>query len=103
MARSEKSGRAFLFLLPGIVTSADYKDGASRRRDAQMPTRVAIDGRLILEARELVHDRTAKDAVTAALGEYIRRREQADILRLFGTIDYDDRYEYKRERTRKRK
>jgi hypothetical protein len=41
--------------------------------------------------------------VTAALGEYIRRRKQADILRLFGTIDYDDHCDYKRERTRKRK
>ena len=68
-----------------------------------MPTRVVIDGRLILEAQELGHHRTAKDAVTAALGEYIRRRKQADILRLFGTIDYDDHCDYKRERTRKRK
>jgi hypothetical protein len=68
-----------------------------------MPTRVAIDGRLILEAQKLGHHRTAKDAVTAALEEYVRRRKQLDILRLFGTIEYDASYNYKRERNRKRK
>ncbi len=39
---------------------------------------------------------------TAALDECIQRREQQDILPLFGTIDYDRNYDYKRERTRKR-
>ena len=67
-----------------------------------MPTRVAIDGRLILEAQKLEHHRTAKAAVTAALEEYVRRRKQLDILRLFGTIEYDNWYDYKRERNRKR-
>jgi hypothetical protein len=66
-----------------------------------MPTRVAIDGRLILEALRLGHHRTAKDTVTAALEEYFRRRKQLEILRLFGTIEYDANYNYKRERSRK--
>jgi hypothetical protein len=61
-----------------------------------------MDDRLILEAQELGHHRTAKDAVTAALEEYIRQRKQTDILRLFGTIEYDPSYNYKRERSRKR-
>jgi len=67
-----------------------------------MPTRVAIDGRLILEAQKLGHHRTARDAVTAALGEYLRRHKQVEILRLFGTIEYDPSYNYERERNRKR-
>ena len=67
-----------------------------------MPTRVPIDRRLTLEAQKLGHHRTAKDAVTAALEEYVRRRKQLDILRLFGTIEYDPSYNYKRERRRKR-
>ncbi len=66
-----------------------------------MPMRVAINGRLILEAQELGHHRSAKDAVTAALEEYVRRRKQVEILRLFGTINYDRSYNYKRERSRK--
>jgi hypothetical protein len=80
---------------------ADYEDRMPSRRGAIMLTRVAIDGRLLLEARTLGHHRTAKDAVTAALEEYIRRRKQLDILGLFGTIEYDASYDYKRERNRK--
>jgi len=67
-----------------------------------MPTNLAIDDRLIEEARKLGRHRTKKDAVTAALDEYIRRRKQQDILPLFGTIDYDDSYDYKKERIQKR-
>lgn len=67
-----------------------------------MPTNLAIDDRLITEAKKLGHHRTKKDAVTAALDEYIQRRKQQDILPLFGTIDYGTNYDYKKERTRKR-
>ena len=67
-----------------------------------LPTNLAIDDRLIEEARKLGRHRTKKDAVTAALDEYIRRRKQQDILPLFGTIEYDSCYDYKKERNRKR-
>lgn len=66
-----------------------------------MPTNLAIDDRLITQAQKLGRHRTKKDAVTAALDEYIQRRKQQDILPLFGTIEYD-RYDYKKERSRKR-
>jgi hypothetical protein len=36
--------------------------------------------------------------VTAALKEYIRHLKQRRIITLFGTIDYDDSYDYKRAR-----
>lgn len=67
-----------------------------------MPTNLALDDRLIEEAQKLGRHRTKKDAVTAALDEYIQRRKQQDILPLFGTIDYENNYDYKKERTRKR-
>jgi len=67
-----------------------------------MPTNLAIDDRLIEQAKKLGRHRTKKDAVTAALGEYIERRKQQDILPLFGTIDYETNYDYKKERSRKR-
>ena len=67
-----------------------------------MPTNLAIDDRLIEEAQKLGRHRTKKDAVTAALDEYIRHRKQQDILPLFGTIEYRDNCDYKKERTRKR-
>jgi Arc/MetJ family transcription regulator len=68
-----------------------------------MPTNLAIDDRLINEARELGHHRTKKEAVTAALDEYVRRRKQLAILDLVGKIDYDENYDHKRERMAKRR
>ena len=67
-----------------------------------MPTNLAIDDRLIEEARQVGHHRTKKEAVTAALDEYIRRRKQIQILDLFGTIDYQEDYDYKANRGRDR-
>jgi hypothetical protein len=66
-----------------------------------MPTNLAIDDRLIEEARRIGRHRTKKETVTAALEEYIRRRKQLDVLSLFGTIEYDEGYNYKQERHRK--
>ena len=68
-----------------------------------MPTNLAIDDRLIQEAQKLGHHRTKKEAVTAALDEYVRRRRQQEILALFGAIDYEKDYDYKKERRAKRK
>ena len=67
-----------------------------------MPTNLAIDDRLIEQARKLGRHRTKKETVTAALDEYIQRRKQQDILPLFGTIEYQNSYDYKKERSRKR-
>jgi putative antitoxin of VapBC-like toxin-antitoxin system len=67
-----------------------------------MPTNLAIDDRLIVQAQKLGRHRTKKDTVNAALDEYIRRRRQAALIPLFGTIDYDRSYDYKRERRKKR-
>ncbi len=47
--------------------------------------------------------KTKRETVNAALGEYIAHRKQLEIVSLFGTLDYDPRYDYKRERQRKRK
>lgn len=42
--------------------------------------------------------RTKKATVTEALEEYIQRRKQAKIIELFGTIDFDPEYDYKKQR-----
>lgn len=68
-----------------------------------MATNLAIDDRLIEEARRTGRHKTKKEAVTVALEEYIRRRKQLRLLELFGTIDYDPAYNYKAERRRKRR
>ena len=67
-----------------------------------MPTNLAIDDRLIEEDKKLGRHRTKKEAVTAALDEYIQRRKQQRIISLFGTIDYDQTYDYKLARRMKR-
>lgn len=66
-----------------------------------MPTKLAIDDCLIAEAQKLGRHRTKKEAVTAALVEYIQRRKQLDVIGLFGKIDFDENYDHKQERTSK--
>ena len=63
-----------------------------------MPTNLALDDRLIVEARKLGNFKTKKEAVTAALEEFIQRRKQQEILKSFGTIDFDPSYDYKKLR-----
>jgi len=66
-----------------------------------MLTNLRIDDQLVCEAQRLGKHRSKKEAVIAALVEYIQRRKQQEIITLFGTIDYDPTYDYKRERHRK--
>lgn len=68
-----------------------------------MPTNLAIDDRLIDEARAVGGHKTKKEAVTAALEEYIKRRRQHAILDLVGQISYDPAYDYKTARRPKRR
>ena len=65
-----------------------------------MPTNLAIDDELLEEALRVGGHRTKKATVTEALQEYIQRRKQAEILDLFGQIDYDPEYDYKKQRSR---
>jgi Arc/MetJ family transcription regulator len=64
-----------------------------------MRTNVTIDGELVAEAQRLGGHRTRTATVTAALEEYIRSR-QAKVLELFGTVEYDSKYDYKKQRRR---
>lgn len=63
-----------------------------------MATNLAIDDKLIEEARAIGQHRTKKAAVTEALQEYIQRRKQVEVLDLFGSIEYDSDYNYKKQR-----
>lgn len=67
-----------------------------------MPTNLALDDKLIQAAQRIGGHKSKKDAVNAALDEYVRRRKQLGILELTGQIDYDPKYDYKAERKRKR-
>ena len=63
-----------------------------------MATNLDLDPALVDEAVAVGGRRTKKEAVTEALREYIARRRQAQVTRLFGTVDYDPKYNYKRQR-----
>jgi len=65
---------------------------------AAMATNLAIDDRLLEEAQKVGGHRTKKATVTEALNEYIQRRRQTRILELFGTVDFDPKYDYKKQR-----
>jgi hypothetical protein len=65
-----------------------------------MPTNLAIDDGLILEAQRIGKHRTKKSAVTEALKEYIQRRQQMKVTTLFGKIGYVPDYDSKARRNR---
>ncbi len=65
-----------------------------------MATNLAIDPSLLNKALEVGGENTKKATVNKALREFIARREQARLLELFGTLDWDDEFDYKRERNR---
>ncbi|WLE95969.1 MAG: type II toxin-antitoxin system VapB family antitoxin [Candidatus Electrothrix communis] len=63
-----------------------------------MATNLAIDDWLIEEAKNLGKHRTKKGAVIEALQEYIQRRREMKILNIFSTIEYEQDYDYKKQR-----
>jgi len=71
-----------------------------RSDGGKLPTNLALDDSLIEEARRVGHHTTKKEAVTAALKEYVQRRRQQRILDLAGQIEYDPDYDHKALRRR---
>jgi Arc/MetJ family transcription regulator len=65
-----------------------------------MATNLALDDNLIIQAQKIGRHRTKKEAVTTALEEYIAHKKQLKLLDLFGKIDFDEKYNYKKERMR---
>jgi len=65
-----------------------------------MATNLQIENDLIEEALKLGEHRTKRAVVEEALREYVQRRKQLKVLELFGTIEYDDDYDYKKQRQR---
>jgi Arc/MetJ family transcription regulator len=66
-----------------------------------MATNLDIDPRLIERALRVSGEKSKKAAVTRALQEFIARREQKKLVDLFGTLDWDESFDYKTERSRR--
>jgi Bacterial antitoxin of type II TA system, VapB len=68
--------------------------------DSHMATNLAIDPDLLERAVAVSGERTKTAAVKRALEEFIARRQQGRIVDLFGTLEWDPKYDYKAARSR---
>jgi len=66
-----------------------------------MPTNLALDDKLVEEVKRLGGHPSKRAAVNEALQEYVTRRKQKKILGIFGTLEWDKKYDYKAARKRK--
>jgi Arc/MetJ family transcription regulator len=65
-----------------------------------MATNLQLDDKLIKQAVELGGHHTKKEAVTQALSDYVRNRQQEKMLELFGNVDFVPGYDYKKQRAK---
>ena len=63
-----------------------------------MATNLDLDDKLIDAARKLGGHKSKRDAVTRALENYVRWLRQQSIRKEFGSIDYDSKFDYKKQR-----
>ena len=63
-----------------------------------MATNLAINDKLLEEARRVGKLRTKKETVTKALEEFIERRRQRRILKALGTFRFRKDWDYKQDR-----
>jgi hypothetical protein len=67
-----------------------------------MAIKLAIDPALPDRAVKVSGERSTKAAVTKALQEFIARREQRRVAGLLGKLEWDESYDHKAERSRRR-
>ena len=60
---------------------------------------MSIDPELLNKASEVSGVKTKKAAVTQVLVEFIAKRERTRVKELFGQLDRDSDYDYKKERS----
>ena len=68
--------------------------------NTHMATNLSIDPELLDKALEVSGEKTKKAAVTQALVEFIAKREQTRVKELFGQLEWDAEFDYKKERSR---
>jgi Arc/MetJ family transcription regulator len=68
-----------------------------------MPTNLGIDDKLVEQAKRLGKHKTKKEAVNAALEEYVRKRRVEGLIELFGTIDFREDFLERMDRKMKKK
>ena len=66
-----------------------------------MPTNLEIDDRLLAKALRVGGLKTKKATVNEALAEYVRHRQQQEVVKLFGTVEFAPGFDYKAERRKR--
>ncbi len=66
-----------------------------------MATNLDIDPRLLDQARKIGGHRTKREAVNAALAEYIAHRRRIELVRARGTVDFVDGFDRVRRKARR--
>jgi hypothetical protein len=72
--------------------------GNSPMGPRMMPISLNLNPDLIQEAIEFDANTSIDAVVETALREYINQRKRLKIVELFGTIDYEEDYDYKQQR-----
>ena len=65
-----------------------------------MASTLTINETLLDEAYKIGGCDTKKETINTALKEFIQRRKSEDLIKLFGQIEYDPKYNYKKMRLR---
>lgn len=58
-----------------------------------------LEDALVQDAMRLNPDLTLEKAIEAALAFYVKQQQRFKIIELFGAIDYDPDYDYKKQRS----
>ena len=64
-----------------------------------MNTHLTVDNDLVAEALKLSGLKNKRETVNAALREFIAHHKQLEVIELFGKLDPDPDYDYKKGRT----
>ncbi len=73
-------------------------DCIHKQYEVLVATNLELDPKLVDEVKAAGNHRTKREAVTAALEEYLIKRKQREVIKLFGTVDYAPDYDYKKLR-----
>ncbi len=68
-----------------------------------MASNLAINDNLLNTAFTIGGYSSKKETVNTALQEFIQRRKSEELINLFGTVEYDADYDYKKLRARNKK
>ena len=68
------------------------------KKEAEMATNLALDDKILIMAQSIAGIKTKRETVNLALKEFVQRRKQEEIIDLFGQIEYERDYDYKKMR-----